>query len=242
MKKFLAVSGFCLVVQCVSALPILDPFADATANGGTSYAVGTALTNNALTAVSTWNTLGANNNNPIEPTIALGNLTYPNLPPPTGNSVAFYSAAAKGARLNLAGVITSANKAYYSYILRITDISNVPTYATNNYFAAFSDGTAAQPNLLARAGTRVLTKKVGAGFVLGVSKTANNADMVFDTTVYNVNDVLFLVGSYEIIGTVTNCNLWINPPASTFGSNLPPAPTITGLPRRAGSSRCSTDA
>jgi hypothetical protein len=165
----------------------------------------------------------------------LGNLTYPNLPPPTGNSVAFYSVQGRGARLNLNGVITSANKAYYSYILKITDISNVPTYKTNNYFAAFSDGTATQPNLLARAGTRVLTMKTNAGFVLGVSKTGNNADMVFDTTVYNVNDVLFIVGSYEIIGTVTNCNLWINPPASSFGSNSPPAPNVTASAHSGGS-------
>src|SRR6266567_8297453 len=146
MKKFLILPGLCFAIQNALALPIFEPFADATANGGTGYTVGSALSANALTAVSTWNTIGANNNNPIEPTIAAGNLTYPNLPPPTGNSVAFYSAAAKGARLNLAGVITSANKAYYSYVLQITDISNVPTYATNNYFAAFSDGTAAQAN------------------------------------------------------------------------------------------------
>jgi len=61
----------------------------------------------------------------VEPIIVAGNLSYPNLPPSTGNSVSFYPGPAKGARLNLNGVIVGpAAKAYYSFVLKITGISN----------------------------------------------------------------------------------------------------------------------
>src|SRR5438105_2741864 len=241
MKNAFLLLTLGLFAECTLAVPTFDPFADATANGGTTYAAGTALTNNALNATSPWNTIGAvNGPTSVEPTVLAGSLTYAGLPPSTGNSAGFYSAVAKGARLNLNGPITSANKAFYSYILKITDISNVPTTAANNYFAGLSDTTVAQSAALARVGSRVLTKKVGASYVLGISKTANTGDMVFDTTTHNVNDVLFVVGSYEVIGTVTNCNLWINPPVSTFGSNLPPAPTVTATLHSGGNSALNT--
>lgn len=229
VKKALVLLSLFLVFHRASALPNFDPFADATANGGTTYTTNTPLAGQINVTGSPWNTLGSVNGNPIEPKIIEGNLSYPNLPPPTGNGVAFYSAVAMSARLNLNGVIVGpAAKAYYSFILKITDISNVPTTNNNNPFAGFSDTTAAQANNLARVGTRVLTKKVGpTSYVLGVSKTANLADMVYDTTTNNVNDVLFIVGSWEVVSGVTNCNLWINPPSSSFGLDTAPAATLS---------------
>ncbi|MEO5802309.1 MAG: immunoglobulin domain-containing protein [Verrucomicrobiota bacterium] len=227
MKKSLFLIATFLVVQGAWALPSFDPFADATANGGTSYTTNTPLAGQMISGSAAWATMGSNNGNPVEPRIAAGNLAYPGLPASSGNSVSFFSAVAMSARLNLNATQTN-GVVYYSFILKITDISAVSTAASNNFFAAFSDGTVAQINLLARAGTRVLTKKVGTGYVLGVSKTSTTTDFVYDTTIRNVDETLFIVGSFDIVSPgVTNCSLWINPSAASFGSNTPPAPTIT---------------
>ena len=88
---------------------------------------------------------------------------------------------------------------FCSYLLKITDISAVPTTAANNPFAAFGDDPAQIPNQIGRLGTRVLTKKVGSGFVLGTSMTQLTADFVYepDANAHNVGDVLFVVQGYQ---------------------------------------------
>src|ERR1043166_6213956 len=230
MKKLYLQSVLCLLNLSALAAPILEPFDDQTANGGTSYAIGTVLATNALNGVSIWNSIGANNNNLTQPTNVAGNHSYTNLPPSTGHSVNFVPVVGQGARLGIAGPITSANKAYYSFILKITDISSVPTTPNNNYFAGFSDGIVSQPNNLARCGTRLLTKKISSTtFVLGTSKTGVTTDMLYepDANAHPINVPLFIVGSFEVAGSVTNCNLWVNPPIESFGSNLPPAFSVT---------------
>jgi hypothetical protein len=206
-------------------LPSFDPFADSTAvTGGTSYTVGSPLANQTNSLLGGWGSLGANFPGP-EPTIVAGNLSYPGVPASTGNSVSFVPAPAMGARLDLR---TNGNSGafYYSYILKITDISAVPTTNANNAFAGFSDTVGAQPQQLARLGTRVVTKQSGAGYVLGLARNNVVADYIYDSTVRDTNEVLFIVGSYELVGGVTNVNLWINPDTNTFGTTTPPAPTL----------------
>ncbi|HXU78777.1 MAG TPA: immunoglobulin domain-containing protein, partial [Methylomirabilota bacterium] len=226
MKKTLLLLSLCLAANRLAAFPFYDPFADRTASGGSSYAVGSNLATQNDGAGDVWNSVGGNFPG-AEPKIAAGNLLYPNLPPSSGNSVSFVPAASMGDRLNFNATIPYTTTAYYSYILKITDLTAVPTSAANNFFAGFSDGNAGQTAQVARVGARVVTKKSGAGYVLGMSRNNTPADNVYDTTVYNVNDVVFLVGSYDRIGGVTNVNLWINPPGSTFGSNAAPAPTLS---------------
>jgi hypothetical protein len=108
----------------------------------------------------------------------------------------------------------------------------VPTTAANNPFAAFGDDPSHIPNQIGRLGGRVVTKKVGSGFVLGTSRSANTADFVYepDGNAHNVGDVLFVVQGYQqAAGDQTNVNLWINPASSSFGSGTPPAPTVAAL-------------
>src|SRR6185369_9521219 len=107
-------------------------------------------------------------------------------------------------RLNFNLTVPSTIRTYYSFKLKLTDISTVPTVATNNYFVAFSDGSVAQGARLARAGSRLVVKKSGAGFVLGIGRGDTATDYVFDSNIYNVNDTVFVVGSYDKIGGTTN--------------------------------------
>ncbi len=225
MKRVLLLL-FLVACRCASALPTYEPFADATAvTGGTSYAVGSALANQTNALLQGWGSLGGNFPGP-QPTIVSGNLSYPGLPTSQGNSVSFVAATNMGARLDLQ-TNGSSGTFYYSLILQITDISSVPTTNANNAFAGFSDTAGGQVQQLARLGTRVLTKRVNNGFVIGLGRNSTIADYIYDTTQYNVNDVLFIVGSYELVGGVTNVNLWINPATNTFGSLTPPAPTLS---------------
>src|SRR5207248_5460089 len=136
MKKLLIVFSLYLICDRSTAAPSFDPFADATAAGGTSYSIGAALTNQFNpTLFSAWYSRGANSLGTSEPTIVAGNLTYPNMPPSTGNSVSFIGAFAKDAclDLNLPGGHT--NAVYASFLLKITDLSAVVATATNNPFA-----------------------------------------------------------------------------------------------------------
>ena len=208
------------------AFPYYDSFSDKTAAGGSSCSAGSKLATQNDGAGAVWNSVGGNFPG-AEPMIASGSLSYPNLPSSIGNSVTFVPAASMGDRLNFNGTIPYTNRAYYSYTLKITDLSAVPTTAANNFFAGFSDGSAGQVQQVARVGTRVVTKKVGDGYVLGLSRNNTAGDNVYDTTVYSTNDVVFIVGSYDRIGGVTNVNLWINPASSSFSTDPAPAATLT---------------
>lgn len=68
----------------------------------------------------------------------------------------------------------------------------MPTTATNNPFAAFGDDPAQIPNQIGRLGCRVLTKKVGGGFVLGTSMTGLTSDFIYepDTNAHAVGSVI----------------------------------------------------
>jgi hypothetical protein len=229
MKNILIVLGL-LVSLHVLAVPIFDPFADATTSGGSSYAVGSNLvgqTNSTL--FSAWYSRGSITGSSVQPTNVAGSLAYAGLPSSAGNSIAFVGAAAQDACLDLNVAAQHTATVYASFLLKITDITAVPTSAANNPFAAFIDDPTPSPNNIARLGSRIVTKKVGSGYVLGTSKSATATDFIYepDTAAHNVNDVLFVVMSYQRIGGVqTNVLVWINPPTSSFGSNQPPAPTL----------------
>ena len=225
MKKFLALLSI-LALQRAVALPNYEPFANATGTaGGTSYAVGAALANQTNALLQGWGGLGSNFPGP-EPLIANANLSYAPLPASSGNSVSFVGATNMGTRLDLQ-TNGASGTFYYSYILQITNISAVPTTNANNPFAGFSDTAGSQPQQLGRLGTRVLTRQSGAGFVLGLGRNNTISDFVYDTNVFNVNDVIFLVGSYDVGTGFTNVNLWINPPTNTFGTTNVPTPTLS---------------
>jgi arylsulfatase A-like enzyme len=215
----------CLLGESLlAALPFVDSFVSMTGSSGTSYAVGSPLAGQ-TNAGNFWVSIGSNNQTPIEPVIAAGNLSYPGLPPSAGNSLAFFSTAGKSARLNLHGAVTN-GRAFYSFILKITDISAVGTAASDNFFSCFSDDPNAQAALLQRGGAKILTRKSGAGYVLGIGKSTNSTDYVYDTKVYQTNDALFVVASYERTGNGTIACLWVNPSAETFGAAAPPPPTL----------------
>jgi arylsulfatase A-like enzyme len=208
-----------------------DPFADASTNGGTSYAVGSYLMGQGNGFANGSNTWYGLTNTPAPPatgfpTIAAGNLVYPNWPVSAGNCVSIPSAVGVMGRMTLNFQVTSGT-AYFAFLLNVQDLSQIDTTGTqDNFFAAFGDTTGNQNSVLLRGVTKIYTKKSGAGFKLGVARnTAVSGNWVFDTTQRNTNQVLFIVGSYDY--TAHTANLWINPATNTWGAATPPAATIS---------------
>src|SRR4051794_16286396 len=226
MKKIVLLLSVFVAVNELMAFPFYDPFSDRTASGGSSYLAGSKLATQNDGSGNVWNSVGGSFPG-AEPMIVSGSLGYSNLPPSSGNSVSFVPAASMGDRLNFNSSIPYTTRAYYSYLLKITDLTAVPLTAANNFFAGFSDGSAGQVAQVARVGARVVTKRSGTGYVLGMSRNNTPGDNVYDTNVFNINDVVFLVGSYDRIGGVTNVDLWINPSVASLGASTPPTPTVS---------------
>ncbi len=227
--KRLPIFLFALVSGCrLFAAACFDPFTDATSSGGTAYTAGSFLFGQANSQGCIWYAL---TNTPAPPAtgfpvIASGSLIYPNLPTSSGNSVFIPSAPGVMGRLTLNFTATNGT-AYYSFLLKVVDLSGVDTSGTqNNFFAAFGDTTGNQNATLLRGATRLYTRRAGTGFNLGVARNSSTpTDWVFDTVQRGTNQIMFIVGSYDY--TAHTANLWINPASTTFGSNAPPAPTIT---------------
>ena len=129
MKPILAALLLVAALNSASALPNFDPFADATANNGTSYAVGAGLAPNTCTnSDGSTNSWALVNTNVVQPMVVAGNLSYPDLPASTGNSVSNTppsSGTGASARLGL-NVSAGPSIVYYSFMLKVTDISAVP--------------------------------------------------------------------------------------------------------------------
>ena len=206
-----------------------DPFADATAFGGTSYTVGDYLFGEVNSTGNKWFAL---TNTPAPPAagfpiIAAGNLSYPGLSVSAGNSVFIPSDVGVMGRLTLNFDTTNTDAFYFAFLLNITNLGSIDSTGTqNNFFAGFGDTVGNQNAALIRGVTKIYTKRSGNGFELGVARNSNTAsDWVFDTTPRNTSTVLFIVGSYDY--DAHTANLWINPAASSFGNAAAPAPTIT---------------
>jgi hypothetical protein len=228
MKKQIAGMCYLLALVSASALPDFDPFADATAGGGTAYTVGSPLSGNNQNVTNDWQLVDSNvtGTNP-QPVIIAGNLSYPDLlVTSTGNSISNTPPAAGtggSARLNLR-VATAPPLALYSFILKVTDLTAVPSTNANNFIAGFSDTTGTQTGSLQRSGGRLVIKQSGGGYVLGVGRGSTTSEYAYDGTVRNLGDVVYIVVSYEHSGVNTYVNLWVNPAAASFGAISPPAP------------------
>lgn len=231
MKKLFLISALLGLASQAFALPAFDSFADVTASGGSSYLVGSDLMGQTNSLGNRWNGLGTNSTfSPIRPVIAEGNLSFNGLPLPTGNSVSIAPASGGGARLNLAAQTGAAGTYYYSFILKVTDISSVPQTPENNPIVGFCDDPNEQGAQVGRIGSRLVTRAEGNGYVLGISKSATTTDFAYESTPHNVGDTVFVVGSYEWFpGVRTNVNLWINPSPATFGTDTPPNPTVSAF-------------
>ena len=207
---------------------VFEPFADATGSGGSSYAVGDYLMKEVNALGTTWYALPNPPAPPATglPVVAAGNLSYGGLPAGSGNCISIPAAAGVMGRLTLGFVVTNGT-AYYSFLLKVTDLSALDSGgAPSDFFAGFGDTIGNQNATLLRAATRLYARRSGSGFNLGVARnTSNSAFWVFETTQRSLNTVYFVVGCYDYDSHTAK--LWVDPAGTSFGAASAPAPTLT---------------
>jgi len=176
------------------------------------YTVGTALQGQGgWTALNTGDDL----------LIATGNLSYPDLAPSTGNKLSFAGSGIDAYNEFNASGITS-GKVYYSFILKVTDLT-AATEALGGYFIGFAyDNT--------NFGATVWTKRVDDNsYLIGINSRTNTSATKFTTDSYSKDAEVFIVVSYEVVDGTGNdvAKIWINPASQDFGAASEPASTLS---------------
>ncbi len=249
MKRLIILCASCLATlpalgQLAVGHPTYDPFADATSSGGTSYTAGDNLAGQTSAGYAVyspgaqqwWLRTGPGSGG-TQPTISSENLTYAGLANGGGGS-ALFGPNGDTALMNLetaSGGITPtiANTVYYSYSLKLTDLTGLSTTGVG-----ITGGTQLQGlngnNPPSWADVVMIRSDGGTGFNIGLDgggKGTTAATLAWDSTSYSAGDTLFLVGAYNFTDAANSFAngdglLWINPSASDFGAASAPAETL----------------
>src|SRR5689334_3992535 len=103
------------------AFPSYEPFADATASGGTAYNAGDNLSGQTNVLAENWNPIASTVSGPAV-NLAGGSLTAPTgLPSSKGNKVQLFNQVGPGARYNIPP--TNSGTLFYSVLIQLKDIS-----------------------------------------------------------------------------------------------------------------------
>jgi hypothetical protein len=148
--------------------------------------------------------------------VASGNLSWPGLSLPIGNS-ATNGGAGLGVR-RLIGTSFSSGSVYFSGLFRINELGFGAWNGVSSQVGALTapDSTTFRLQIMVKSNSP-------SGYVLGVRKGGTGVTDTFDTTEYHAGDTIFLVGKFDFGISPNAASLWINPNASTFGA--PSAPT-----------------
>jgi len=183
-------------------LPISDAF---------DYAVGGNLSDD-----DAWVDLNSGDNI----VVASGSLNYTGLAASTGNSITFDESGAE-AYTEFADI--TSGSVYASFLFKVTafQTNSSPDLTDGGYFAALASGATAYD---ARLWVRPNPDTSGTSFDIGFGHESSNP--IFTTNSFNIDEVVFVVMSYDIDNGQTN--VWINPDSSSFG-NTPPTATINTI-------------
>ena len=256
IRALLTLIAFSIVLS-LQATPVYEPFADATASNGTSYAVGSKLGfDSSLTGGAT-NSQGlgwadASTSVSGEITNSSGSLSFSsvagysgNLPASFGNSINALGANNRCPRMTInsptggtaAGNPANKTNIFASFLLKITGTNGMGTSAT--FFAGFNNTTGQQSGQPTVVGSKLFggltTGGSGVAVRFGVGKsTAAAANIGFETGTHTNGEVVFIVLQYTFGSTTADganypSKLWINPSPSTFGAATAPTPSATSV-------------
>ncbi|QBN19576.1 T9SS type A sorting domain-containing protein [Flavobacterium nackdongense] len=172
----------------INALPFTENF---------NYTVG-----NSLGAEQKW----TNVNTGDIVAVTSGNLAYTGITS-SGNSVSFV-----GAGMDPFTPFTAATSGtvYYSFLMNITDLSNVTVDLTETYFVGLTD---AQKNYMGR----LFVKKNGTQYNLGFDSASTTTN--YDATLRNAGEVVLVIMGYDFASN--KLSAWFNPDLSTFSAATP---------------------
>lgn len=185
--------------QCgaINELPFTDSF---------NYTAGTALT-----AAQIWSVVNPSSDNI---TVTDGSLTYPGVGS-SNNSVTFVGGGTDAA---VRTTPVTSGTIYASFLMSVTDYSNVTSASGQTYFASmFSGGSAFNG--------RVWIKKNGTQFQLGGTATGTAVDTDFSSTLFDLSTTILVVEGYDF--TTNELKFWFNPDAASFSAATPASITVT---------------
>ncbi len=198
----LTVSGSCAFTKAVTA-PECKPVNTLPYNEPFPYSVG-----GSLNAEQKWTAVNSGDNI----TINSGSISYTGITS-TGNSITY---SGSGAESFTPFTTTTTGTIYSSFIISVTDMSNITAETSSMYFAGLTDATGGY-------NARLFFNKAGTQYQFGFdteSTTTNN-----DATLRNIGDIVFVVMGYDF-GTNT-LNAWFNPDLSNFSASTPASLTVT---------------
>jgi|GEM_PF-6042972 len=193
---------------------------------GIDYTIGTLVYDN-----TNWWCLNTTPTNDV--TVASGSLSYSGLLESTANKI-----SVSGAGDDFViwfGDQPADILIYYSFIFQVTDLTGI-NQVTPTHLAGFSNA----PNTSSAWGCSfIIQKDASDPTKFNIGHGTRSSLPIWNMSAgnpvqYSVNTPIFIVASYEIIGTYIADNpndkssIWINPSSSTFENTLPPTATITG--------------
>ena len=161
-----------------------------------------------------WEDYSGGTTNPID--VVAGNLMYSGFADPSGNSINMVGGSVDS-RILFNEVTTG--EVYVSFLMNVTDISNMTDFTDGGYFAIFASTTNAFQSRLWVKPT-VDASSTTVDFAFGPASSGTG----FGQT-QNLNSVVLVVMSYNVDTGVTNA--WINPSDTDFGAGSAPTPDFT---------------
>ncbi|HSU54482.1 MAG TPA: hypothetical protein VLT36_10510, partial [Candidatus Dormibacteraeota bacterium] len=127
MKKILLTLASVFVASAsFAAIPVYDPFADATASGGTSYALGAAGWHQTNSVGDPWFEINTAASAATQIIITNGLGTISGLPAAAGNAIGLRNVAGPGMRVSVGTAIpetSNGTKVYYSMVVQVNNVS-----------------------------------------------------------------------------------------------------------------------
>ncbi|MCF8379787.1 MAG: T9SS type A sorting domain-containing protein [Bacteroidales bacterium] len=184
----------CVPEEPKPELPIVDHF---------DYTEGTALTASEL-----WTQDGTGDS----VFISAGNLSYSDLQASSGNSVSF---SADGAESLLSFTPVTTGKVYFSFIFKVSDITN---WTKGGYFVS-----------LGNFQSRLNIQPIGNQFGIGIAKVNSLAEVIWllsgsDSVKFDVDSEIFVVMNYDVDAGTSE--VWINPAGTDLGLETAPASAL----------------
>jgi hypothetical protein len=127
------------------------------------------------------------------------------------------------------------NKIYASFLLAIPSLGNLNS-SSPIYFGGFATNSGDQSMTLPSRAIKLFLKGNNAtsgsstSYALGIQNASDSGTLAaYDAGGHATSSVLFVVMDYEFgtNGAADVANLWVNPPAASFGTAAAPTPTAT---------------
>jgi len=203
-KTILAILTAAVTVASSQAQIFYDAF---------NYSTGTLAPSTTTPSNGSWLAL----NSGTAPAVVSGNLDISGLQSSTGNSVSWTTGNIQEAYTTFSSASTGL--LYYSFAFRLTALPTATTYS----FGLM------QPGSTTTYGSTIWLRASGAGFNVGLDNRTPSSTSNFAAPTYNLNETLFIVGSYEFVSGTGNdiSRIWINPSSTDFSALSAPTATIT---------------